>query len=172
MAVNMAAVVLLLSSVLPYVAPERIESIFKDIVSVVESEHTSGQMKSSITMDDSIPMLAAAAVVESGFREEVERCKLSGDGGRSIGLGQVMRGQNWEGHTKEEICTDRKLQLRLSLHVIDKCWARTPRPDYAFRCYAAGDAAKKSSTATREHHMYMRIKGALSKVHKNKSQKP
>ncbi len=161
MPLNTAAAILLLQAVLPGVAPQRIESVFQDIVQVAEEEHSAGRMKSGITLEDTVAALTAATVVESGLREEVEKCRSNGDNGRSIGLGQVIRGKNWEGHTREEICSNRKLQLQLSLHVIDRCWGRTPRPDYAFRCYASGDAAKKSHTATRESRMFGRVKSVL-----------
>ena len=166
MPLNTAAAILLLQTVLPLVAPQRIESVFQDIVQVAESEHSAGRMMSGITLEDTVAALTAATVVESGLREEVEKCRSNGDNGRSIGLGQVIRGKNWEGHTREEICSNRKLQLQLSLHVIDRCWGRTPRPDYAFRCYASGDAAKKSHTATRESRMFSRVKTAMQSTKK------
>ena len=173
---NISAVVMLLSSMLPYVSQQRIDDVMKDVVSVVKSQHETGSLKSSMTPDDSLTMLTAAIVIESGLKEDVEKCKLVGDQGRSLGLGQVMRGQNWEGHTREEICNDRKLQLELALHVIDRCWVRTPRPDAAFRCYAAGDAAKKSKTAWREYSVHLRLKESLKRPQattedKNKKEK-
>lgn len=147
---------------LPLVSQERIMVVTEDMVAVVKEETSNESLRSALVHDDALALLTAAVVNESAFREDVETCKVSGDGGRSVGLGQVMRGQNWEGHTRNEICSDRKLQLRLALHVIDRCWERTPRPDAALRCYAAGDAAKKSSVAARELNTFRRVRPVIN----------
>lgn len=63
-------------------------------------------------------MLVAIAHHESGFLASVDTCTRRGDTGRSISLFQILRGPNWEGHSAEEICRDRKLALRLALNVL------------------------------------------------------
>ena len=63
-------------------------------------------------------MLVAIAHHESGFLASVDTCTRRGDTGRSISLFQILRGPNWEGHTAEEICGDRKLAIRLALNVL------------------------------------------------------
>jgi hypothetical protein len=87
-------------------------------------------------------MLLAIAFNESGFQERVQRCKIRGDRGRSIGLFQLMRGMAWNGHTEQEICTSDTLQAELALRVLrihaEQC--RRPCPPQAWlRGYAAGD---------------------------------
>ena len=79
-------------------------------------------------------LLATIAWHESGFRKDVDTCTgaLSrGDNGRSVGLLQVMRGPNYEGHTAKEICGDRRLAIRLGLHVLNRaketCQRMSPR---------------------------------------------
>ena len=63
-------------------------------------------------------MIVAIAHHESGFLSSVDTCTRRGDTGRSISLFQILRGPNWEGHSAEEICRDRKLALRLALNVL------------------------------------------------------
>lgn len=152
-----AALVLVLCQFDSTLAKERVEKVSKDMVAVVEEDFSQGKIKSNISMHHAFSMLAAAATIESGLRESVELCKVNGDGGRSIGLGQVMQGPNWEGKSKKDICGNRKLQLQLSLHVIDRCWAVTPEPAAAFRCYTAGDHRINSSTAKKEFELYKKI---------------
>lgn len=155
------ALVLVLHTVLPKTGQDRLRVVTEDIVAVVNEEISNGGLKSTIKNREALAMLAAAVTYESGFREAVEKCKVNGDGGRSIGLGQVMIGQNWEGHSRKEICSDRKLQLKLALHVIDRCWQRTPKADSSFRCYTSGDAAKDSHTAKKELSIYRKLKAAI-----------
>lgn len=157
------ALVLVLHASLPKIDEERLRAVTDDMIAVVEDESKNSLFKSNIKSDEALAMLTAAVLNESGFSADVENCKINGDGGKSIGLGQVMRGQNWEGHSRKNICSDRKLQLRLALHVIDKCWSRTPRPDAAFRCYTSGDAAKDSKTARREYNSYRKFKNVIDK---------
>jgi hypothetical protein len=164
------ALILVLHTVVPKISQDRLRVVTEDMVAVVDDEMTNGNLKSEIKRDEALAMLAAAVTHESGYREEVESCRLTGDGGRSIGLGQVMRGQNWQGHSRKQICSDRKLQLKLALHVIDKCWTRTPRASASFRCYTSGDAAKDSHTAKKEFKTYLKIKGALD-AHKKDEEK-
>lgn len=162
------ALVMVLQTMLPKIGQERFETVIDDMVTVVDSELKSGNMKSSLEREEALAMLSAAFIHESGFREEVENCKIVGDGGRSIGLGQVMRGQNWRGYKKKEICSDRKLQIKLSLHVIDKCKLQSPKPAAVFRCYTSGDASKDSHTAQKEYKSYRTIKSAISSPEKKK----
>jgi hypothetical protein len=160
------ALVFVLHTILPKTSQERLSVVAEDIVSVVDDETSNKLLKSTIKRDQAIAMIAAAVTHESGFSEKVENCKINGDGGKSIGLGQVMIGQNWEGHTRKEICSDRKLQLRLALHVIDRCWQRTPNGAAAFRCYTSGDSSKDSRTAKREYETYKKIKASLDEYKK------
>jgi len=134
------------------------------MVSVVEEEFSNKTLKSTITQEDALPMLAAVAVGESALRSDIENCKTKGDGGRSVGLGQVMRGPNWKGHSQREICTNRRLQLMLSLHVLDACWQRSLKADAAFRCYTAGDPSKNSYSAVHEYRMYRNVKRRVDTV--------
>lgn len=161
------ALMLTLHIMLPNVSQERLNVVTVDMVTVVEEEFDVKSMKSSITKNDALAMLAAVAVHESGLQETVETCKKSGDGGKSIGLGQVMRGQNWEGHTRKEICSNRKLQLKLALHVIDKCWQRTPRADATLRCYTSGDARVHSRAATSELKLFRQMKKTIAIAEEN-----
>lgn len=144
-------------------SPARIKVVSEDIVDVVREDFESKKLKSTIAFKDAVAMLAAAATHESGLRVSVENCYHTGDGGRSVGLGQVIKGPNWEGHTKEQICSSRKLQLKLALHVLDRCWEGTPNHEAAFRCYAAGDAKKFSWSSRNQHLMFKKIREGLDK---------
>lgn len=158
------ALLLALQSSLTNLSQDRLSVISEDMVSVVDREFSLQKMKSSISQDQALPILAAVATVESGLRHDIERCKTTGDGGRSVGLGQVMRGPNWLGFTKKEICGSRYLQLKLALHVIDECWYRSPHADAALRCYTSGNPDKNSYIARKEHETYLAIE---RKIHRS-----
>lgn len=150
-----ATLALVLQALTPKIAAERISAIASDMVEVVDADVTNEPRLDSRT---SLAMLAAAAVGETGLRESAEACKATGDGGKSVGLGQVMRGPNWEGHTRQEICSNRKLQLKLALHVIKKCHAKTPSAKAIFQCYTSGNPATKSHAANEEYGIFKKIK--------------
>lgn len=164
------ALMTVLHVVLPNIGQERLKVVTEDMIAVVEEEYGGKDMKSSISKSDALAILAAVAVHESGLQESVENCTRSGDGGKSVGLGQVMRGQNWEGHTRKEICSDRKLQLKLALHVIDKCWQRTPRADASLRCYTSGDAGVHSHAANSEIKLFNRMRKTVADAEPFKTQ--
>ena len=149
---------LALQVALPDVSQDRLRFVSEDIVSVANNEFSSGKMKSSLKQEAAIHMLTAVAVVESGLRRDIENCKVTGDGGKSVGLGQVMRGPNWQGYTRSEICSNRKLQFKLSLYVLDACWQRSSDETATFRCYTSGDTNKSSYIARYEYFIYKKIK--------------
>lgn len=157
----LSALAAALHAIVPSVSEDRVKAVADDVVFVVDQEIDNGGLKSKIKRLDAIAALSAAITMESGLKESVENCKAAGDGGRSVGLGQVMRGPNWEGHSRQEICSSRKLQLKLALHVFDRCWARTPKADAAFRCYTSGDAGVDSDAAKREYSLYSRLRKSI-----------
>lgn len=148
------ALMLALQTALPGVSQDRLRVVSEDMVSVVNDEFSGGSLRSSMTKEDALPMLAAVAVGESALRRDIENCKVSGDGGKSVGLGQVMRGPNWKGYSRKEICESRRIQLKLALHVLDACHERSRTADASFRCYTSGDPGKNSFAARHEYSTY------------------
>jgi hypothetical protein len=158
-----ATLAAVLHATVPSVSVDRVNAIAEDMVSVVEAEHTSDKRLDSAS---SLAMLAAVAIHESGLRESVENCKAAGDGGKSIGLGQVMRGPNWEGHTRQEICSSRKLQLQLALHTIDRCNTKGRSMESVFRCYTSGNPSFDSAAARSEHKLFLNLRSSIRETAK------
>lgn len=142
---------------------DRLKIISQDMISVVEQEFSNNTLKSGISKEEALHILAAVAVGESNLRSDIETCRVTGDGGKSVGLGQVMRGPNWRGLTRKQICNDRQAQLRLSLHVVDMCWEKTPTANAALRCYTSGNPYKDSYAARHEFALYRKISNVVSK---------
>lgn len=96
-------------------------------------------------------LLASIAWHESAFRKDVDACegiRARGDHGRSIGLLQVMAGPNHEGHDPQEICRDRRLAIRLGLHVLRRARATCGGAPRAWlQSYAAGGCSIRSNAA-------------------------
>jgi len=159
------ALTLVLHIAVPGLSKERLDSVVKDMVIVVDEEFDGKGLKSNIQKQDALAMLAAAATNESGLWESVENCKIVGDAGKSIGLTQLMSGPSWEGHSRKEICGNRKLQFKLALHVFDRCWEKSPHADAAFRCYTSGDHKKYSNAARNEHALYKRLVLSMQTLH-------
>jgi len=157
------ALTLALQAALPGIRQDRLRVVSEDMVSVVNNEFSSKNLRSNIAQEEALHMLAAVAVGESALRRDIENCKVSGDGGKSVGLGQVMRGPNWKGYTRKEICSNRKIQLKLALHVIDACWMRSPDTESSFRCYTTGNPEKNSYAARHEYSMYRKVKQKVGK---------
>jgi hypothetical protein len=155
------ALMLALQVALPGVSQDRLRVVSEDMVSVVDEEFEKGSLKSNMSREIALPMLAAAAAGESALRTDIENCKISGDNGKSVGLGQVMRGPNWKGYTRKEICSNRKVQLKLSLHVLDSCWNRDPGVQQAFRCYTSGNSKKITYASKHEHTLYKRVRSNM-----------
>lgn len=119
-------------------------------------------------------LLVAIGRHESGFLEEVRRCRRSGDNGRSIGLYQLMGPWAWAGQKRNDICADDALQARLALRVLgiyrSTCGASTRT---LLQAYASGTCRRPTTAARaiedtffrllRERHIVVQGKKATSR---------
>jgi hypothetical protein len=132
-------------------AETRYESIAEDISAVVMDDNEPPLFTGPAAREATGVLLSAIAWHESGFRKDVDVCKgvrSKGDNGRSVGLLQVMAGPNYEGHSAREICEDRRLAIRLGLHVLrrakDACHGA---PRSWLQSYAAGGCGIRSASS-------------------------
>jgi hypothetical protein len=132
-------------------AVERYESIADDISSVAMDEAEPPLFTGPAAREATAALLSAIAWHESGFRKDVDACHggySKGDSGRSISLLQVMSGPNYEGHSSTEICEDRRLAIRLGLHVLrrakNSCGGG---PRTWLQSYAAGGCSIRSNVS-------------------------
>jgi hypothetical protein len=132
-------------------AEVRYESIAEDISAVAMDESEPPLFKGPAAREATAVLLSAVAWHESGFRKDVDICKgvrSKGDKGRSVGLLQVMKGRNYEGHSALEICQDRRLAIRLGLHVLRRAKETCHGgPRVWLQSYAAGGCSVHSSSA-------------------------
>jgi Transglycosylase SLT domain len=129
----------------------RYESIAEDISAVAMDENEPPLFKGPAGREATAILLSAVAWHESGFRKDVDICKgvrSKGDDGLSVGLLQVMKGRNYEGHSAMEICRDRRLAIRLGLHVLRRAKETCHGgPRLWLQSYAAGFCGVNSSSA-------------------------
>jgi hypothetical protein len=94
-------------------------------------------------------MLVAIAHHESGFLASVDTCTRRGDTGRSISLFQILHGPNWEGHSAQEICGNRKLAVRLALNVLARPLRDKARlsPQQILNAYVSGSPGHGTAAA-------------------------
>jgi hypothetical protein len=132
-------------------AQTRYESIAEDITAVVMDENEPPLFSGPAGREATGILLSAIAWHESGYRKDVDVCKgvrSKGDNGRSVGLLQVMAGPNYEGHTSKEICEDRRLAIRLGLHVLRRAKEGCKgAPRSWLQSYAAGGCGIKSASS-------------------------
>lgn len=133
-------------------AQARYDSIATDIAAVLSDETEVPLFQGPAGREATALLLATIAWHESGFRKDVDSCKgaLSrGDQGRSVGLLQVMRGPNYEGHSAKEICSDRQLAIRLGLHVLRRAKETCPGagPKGWVQSYTSGYCGVRSGAA-------------------------
>jgi Transglycosylase SLT domain len=132
-------------------AQMRYESIAEDISAVAMDENEPPLFKGPAGREATAVLLSAVAWHESGFRKDVDICKgirSKGDHGLSVGLLQVMKGRNYEGHSANEICEDRRLAIRLGLHVLRRAKETCHGgPRLWLQSYAAGFCDIDSSSA-------------------------
>ena len=132
-------------------AQERYESIAEDISAVVMDENEPPLFNGPAGREATGVLLSAIAWHESAYRKDVDVCKgvrSKGDNGRSVGLLQVMAGPNYEGHSAREICQDRRLAIRLGLHVLRRAKEGCRGgPRSWLQSYAAGGCGIKSASS-------------------------
>lgn len=104
----------------------------------------------------------AATYHESGLQERIEHCDCHGhecDDGRALGIGQVLE-VNWNGHAREEICRDRRLQVKLAYRVLalmkNKCRVRGDSLRM-FRGYSSGNCDAPGDTAEATNNVFTRL---------------
>jgi hypothetical protein len=123
-------------------AERRYEELAADIAEVAFDENEPPLFDGPAGREATALLLTAVAWHESGFRKDVETCHgplAKGDDGRSIGLFQIMRGSNRQGYSAKQICSDRKLQVRLGLHVLRRAKERCGgAPIVWLQAYGAG----------------------------------
>lgn len=123
-------------------AEQRYKEVAADIVEVAFDENEPPLFDGPAGREATALLLTAVAWHESGFRKDVETCQgplAKGDDGRSIGLFQIMQGKNRQGYSAKEICSDRKLQVRLGLHVLRRAKERCGgSPLVWLQAYGAG----------------------------------
>jgi hypothetical protein len=105
-----------------------------------------------------VEALAVALVVlakyESDFSRRVDTCRLTGDRmtwhrpweGYSISLWQLRAGRAWAGHTRRQICTDRRLAASLAVDVL-ALYKNSGSVGGLFRGYASGNSGVDSKAA-------------------------
>lgn len=111
------------------------------------------------------PAAAEAAIValvaigkgESGWRPEVGDCRVMGDRGRSAGYWQVMRGQNWMGATREDVCSNPALAAFLGLRAFANHARRARTHLGIFYGYASGSASRPSAAGRAHCHRWERL---------------
>ncbi len=132
-------------------AEERYEAIADDISTVAMDESEPPLFTGPAAREATAVLLSAIAWHESGFRKDVDACMgahSKGDHGRSISLLQVMSGPNYEGHPASEICEDRRLAIRLGLHVLRRAQkACGGGPRSWLQSYAAGGCSIRSNVS-------------------------
>ena len=74
------ALVLALQTMLPSIHADRIKSVTNDVFAVVKQE-ASSKRGLQLEHDTAVAMLTSVIINESGMRESVETCKITGDGG-------------------------------------------------------------------------------------------
>lgn len=127
----------------------RLEADARAIASASESSNLfGGPLGSSMA-------LVAIAQHESGFASDVETCKRTGDGGRSVSLFQLQGPWAWDGHTRAEVCSSVTLAASLALSVLSRHSKCTPRG--IFMAYASGDCARKSDAGEALYQSWVRL---------------
>lgn len=74
-------------------------------------------------------LLAIASFESGGFRADVMACRITGDGGRSLGPWQTQR-------APRSVCTDHRAAARVALDRIEESWTMCGRGELAG--YTAG----------------------------------
>jgi hypothetical protein len=142
-------------SVLPETEDEataRYETIADDVTAVAMDESEAPLFSGPAGREATGLLLAAVAWHESGYRRDVDQCEghlARGDHGHSVGLLQIFSGPNYEGHTAKEICEDRRLAIRLGLHVLRRAKDACSRggPSAWLRGYASGSCTAGYASA-------------------------
>ena len=82
---------------------DRYWQVANAVAAAAEARPVFGTKPNSVR--DTALLVLAIYQHESGLLPEVRDCQRKGNGGRSVGLGQLMRGRAWHGHSEEEVCT-------------------------------------------------------------------
>ncbi len=135
-----ALVAIVIATAHPNIAPARAQHLAEDIAAETETS-------------EEVNALVATMEVESGMREEVETCAITGDHGRAISLYQMHR-QWWEGHTRREVCTSNRLATRLALHTLHALGGDHGYWIDAFHLYVGGSTSRNDPRIARRRRLF------------------
>lgn len=114
--------------------------------------------------------LAAVARNESGYREDVRKCTVKGDAGRSVSAFQLYRGTSRRGYSEAAICADDALAARLSLGVLS--WYRTvPTVTNMFQGYASGNSTFRSRGSSNQAYMFSQLVSGRIRIQHDRASK-
>jgi hypothetical protein len=133
-ATMVAAAIGLLTKTAP-MPSERLERLSAEVVQVVGEQNPIPFADHAA--ERTALLLVALVKTESDWREEVERCDVVGHDGE-VGLTQLMRGTQWAGHTRDEVCESSLVQLRLGLRRLRMAYACGPTPLHGLGQYNSG----------------------------------
>lgn len=93
-------------------------------------------------------LLLAIARHESGFRSDVARCRVKGDGGKAHGAYQIHP-EGFGSHTAAEVCGSDRLQARLAVKILARYVTMFPSLGIvgAVRGYASGNPRRDTKAA-------------------------
>ena len=146
----------------PGVNVDRVTDIAAEVHEVVSEEGIALPFTGPAKVKASEAAVMAVMVHESGLDERVERCespwKGANDHGTSWGLGQVKA--HWYlGHTKDEVCADRKLQIRVTLNALAN-YHRAGSVLHLFQGYNQGFPEKQSRASSDTRKVFDKLAAA------------
>lgn len=116
-------------------ASEIVFSTLTRFASPADAEHLHASIYSVATTDSEALALVALGKTESHFRKDVRRCKITGDGGRSITGWQI---QHFGPYTREELCESDKLAAERALAIFNGYVKTCGNVERAFNGYTSG----------------------------------
>lgn len=115
---------------------------FAVAVATASIEHP---LPSSSSTETAILLLSIASFESGGFRDDVMRCRVTGDHGKSLGPFQVQR-------SSRRVCVDHEYAARVALERVEQSWAMCGLGELAG--YTAGRC--ESSAGRRLSGLYVR----------------
>ncbi len=150
--ISAALVLLALLDARPSLEADRANILSRDIAAEVD------------TLDEARAVIATIET-ESGMRESVQSCRVTGDHGKAISMGQIHRFW-WEGHSRREICADNRLAMRLTIGALRALGGKWGRWDGAFYLYVGRGAARNDPRIVRRQRLFARLQRLAAKREK------
>lgn len=140
-------------------ASELVFSTLTRFANPADAEHLHAAILGASGTDRDALALVALGKTESHFRRDVRRCKITGDGGKSITGWQI---QHFGPYTRDELCASDALAAERAIAIFNGYVKTCGSVERAFQGYTSGSCKSKNAHGQKAFATWEKLQRSMS----------